>query len=182
MKKIITLLLLVFVAISSGCSLNTKKEPLDKESFYIRKVLANTANNLEHSHDIHAAAFGMAAMEEVESLKLHFQVNRKLSKDEIRPILLDCVAEMVKNVHECEGIQPYLLPEGFSEKNVEIGLYFSEKRKEVAHPNIAVAAIYNGEIEYRTVLEGEPYKYHSDERESYEEAVAIVESQKKRAA
>ncbi len=180
-KTALILSLLIVILLFSGCSLSNKaKRPVDLESFYIDKVTAKTAKELHKQYKIRAVAFGAAAMEEVECLDLHFQVDRKLSKDEIRLLLVNCVNEMVKNVHQCEGIQPYLLPEGFSEKNVEIVLFFKDGKNEIYYPDVRVAASYTGQLEFRTKIPEQEYGYHTDERESFQEAVAILESQGKR--
>ena len=121
-------------------------------------------------------------MREVKKLSLYFRVERKLSKDEIRFLLLDCVHKMVKNVHACEAIQPYLLEEGFSEKNVEITLFFTDGRKELYYPDIMCGGYYSGELKFKTKVPEDKYGYHTKEKETYEEALALLEAQGKVAA
>lgn len=162
-----------------SCQLGEVKRPVDEETKYIHQVLGKTSRAIAKRYNVHCCAFGMAAMNEVEKLMLDFTVDRKLSKDEIREMLIGSVHEMVKNVRECEGIQPYLLKDGFSEKNVEIIFFLHDGKKTIHTPDIATAACYRGNIEYNKRAIGKTIGFISEETETYQEAIAILKEQGK---
>lgn len=174
---ILALLLMIFAI---GCSSpHAYKEPFDEGTYYIGQVLQKTNKTCTERHRMQSGGFGNAAMDKIKWLTLVFNVDRRLSKDEIRAILIDCVHEMVKNVHECEGIQKYLLPEGFNEKNVRIIISFTDQGKKIFHPEISVGSFYNGQLRFSTDSKENKYQYASKEKETYQEAIAILQSQGK---
>lgn len=178
LKPLILSLGLIFFTMN--CTITPQHHrPFDEGAHYIGQVLKRTNKACTKRHKMSAGGFGNEAMYKIKGLTLLFNMDRQLSKDEIREVLVDCAHEMIKNVHECEGIQKYLLPEGFSEKNVRVIIALRDKRKTIVHPNICVASFNKGKIDYSTQSIDDEFNYKETTEETYQEAIAILQSQGK---
>ncbi len=176
--KIKLLLLFIFSGLlMSSCSSEMSFDTASEGTKEIHDVIRTTSQNLVKKYPIHPIGFGMAAMNEVEKLSLSFEVRQKMPKDELRLMLIDCVNEMITIVNQNEEIQPYLSQEGFGYKSVEIVFFVTNGKKELFDPDISVAGYYSGYIGFKTKIPEQEYGYHQEDEETYEEAIAILESQ-----
>lgn len=111
----------------------------------------------------------------IEAIGADFEINKILSKDEIRKILVDCTEEFLKEMNANKEIRPELKTYPCTAKNVRISIFITDPSREKTYdPNIAVAVILNGTIHYRTNDKDNQFQYKSKTEEPYEEALKLV--------
>lgn len=175
MNKILILIVTIFGCFFSSCGLALRNEKLPDDDRKIRYVLGQTKKILEKRYQVKCTGFGIGAMTEVKILALSFEVNRKLTKEEARAMLIDSAKVMIQIVANCPEIQPHLQKEGFSEKNVDIAFFIRDKGKKTFDPDFCEVGFYKGQLAYKTNNPEHPIYYKNKEYETYEEALALLE-------
>jgi hypothetical protein len=115
----------------------------------------------------------------VKKLGIDFQIQGPISKENLRSIIFNSTRDFVSYVNLNKKITPFLEESPFAIKNVEIHFFVMRSDGyEVEHPHIGTAGIRNGKIEYLTftIVNNIP-KDVTEERETYEEAVKILQEQ-----
>lgn len=147
--------------------------------------LANKAQNeiaktLSKKYDMRVIGDYAALFERVNELGLRFNINGPLSKDELRYILIGCIKEYLCYINSDEEIRPYLKDYPFTSKNIDISIFvygLEKKNFNLYYPEIAVASTYIGNLYYQTYGPENEFQYKTTEKETYEEALAIVKKQ-----
>jgi hypothetical protein len=104
-----------------------------------------------------------------------------MSKDEGRKMVVDCVNEFLREINSDPKMQPFLITNPFTALNVEIHIYvYTSDKKDLFYPNIRVFTAARGKIRYATKTPEIKFGYYTDEEESFEEAVQIVEARDKK--
>jgi hypothetical protein len=142
-------------------------------------ITIKTADQLEQKYGVVGSGFGLSAPEgKVKKMILDLRIYHILTFDEARKLLVNCVEEYIFEINNNPEIQSFLEEVPFTKNQVEVGLFIlSEDGGEIFDPNVAVASLYKGEIEYNTNDPINKYKYKNTIVESYEEAKKIVEEQ-----
>ncbi|MFQ5730230.1 MAG: hypothetical protein ACE5GN_07705 [Waddliaceae bacterium] len=114
-----------------------------------------------------------------KTMGLCFQIRRPVPKDEGRKLLIDCAEELLSQINSHPDFRQFMHEYPFTIKNIDIHMYVSEETGgTIYHPNIAVFSLSNGNLCYSTNTPENRYIFFSREKETYEEAVRIVEESK----
>ncbi|MDF2549668.1 MAG: hypothetical protein K0S07_735 [Chlamydiales bacterium] len=107
-------------------------------------------------------------------LELSFNIYREIGKEEIRFILLDSAQEFLNIINKKKELVAYEFNHPLTIDNISVELYFhNEDGRSIAHPGIGMAALEDSGLIYKTL--GERYGYKDTFRESFEDALKIVE-------
>ncbi len=109
-----------------------------------------------------------------EMLSLGFQLRRKKPFDikEARRLIIDCMDEYLTAINQSEKtLGPYVTHFPFSNKDIEIGIFFSDNEGGTVYdPDISVVSAYDGILYYRTNAPEHRYRYKMKYDETYLEA------------
>ncbi len=176
------LLILYFFLTMFFCSCSTT-DPFEstKSDFpqgpLLHKFKKSQALLLSGQYNMNCCMEGGSSTRQVKKISLGFQINRRLSRDEGRAIVIDCVNQIIKNVRASQDLKPYLLPEGFNENSIKVVL-FVNTNNEPYDPEISVFSYSSGRIRFGTYIENQTTPgYFRKYYEPYAEAVAILEEQ-----
>lgn len=117
-----------------------------------------------------------------KTITLGFQINRRMSIDESRCMLIELADIFLTQINDYEEIRPYLTVFPYTYDNIDITLYISHPDySSIYHPDIAVASIEpGGEFVYLTDDPNQRYKFKSKITETYHEALEKVKNCKPR--
>ena len=103
-----------------------------------------------------------------------------LTKDEGRALLLNCVQDVLKSFNSHPEFEQHMVNVPFTGKNIIVNFYIRPpKNPDVYHPDYIGFSFFNNNLWYYTAIPENPYQYHTKEKETYEEAMKIVEAQQK---
>lgn len=108
-----------------------------------------------------------------------FELDRNVTKDEGRRIFIDCMNEFLDAINQDDSIRPYLAVYPFDFDHIDMTIYFNkEDQAELHHPNLGLITKMKNSIHYYTYdSESKRSDYKVDEKESFEEALKIVNGQ-----
>ena len=163
--------------LSSLCSCTEvhPPQPKSEDVQLANMIMKNCVKTLSKKYQMHQCGQGGAMMNEIEDLFLAFTIYRPLSKEEARATLVDCAHEVISSVNQCPEIQKYLLPEGFTEKSVQIHIYIKPNKQTCYYPDLCVCAYNFGKLVFGTKDPEKEYGYKTRERETYQEAISLLE-------
>ncbi len=166
MKKLFFLFL-----ITSGFQLLSfnEKSQLSEGHQLVLDLFENTSQKLGEKYDIHY--IGNTIDGQYGYLEIDFTVYRKLSKEEARHMLIECLEEFLSDINNNTKLKPHLKNHPFTTKNVGIVFYISDTNGDkLFHPEICVARYSSKDLEFITNDPDQKYKY----KEHYEETLDIV--------
>jgi len=172
------LTLVCFLIFFTSC--NSEPEPdRSHEKSYIRGVVqSRVAKKVENKHKLYASGFGFWGARCYEELKISFEHQGILSRDEARFLIVDVAADFLEEVNQDEKIRPHLCQFPYTIKNLSIPIFPRKNGfKNPTHPDYVVIKLHDGTISYKTELEGQKYDYHTEEDETFEEALQILREQ-----
>jgi hypothetical protein len=115
-----------------------------------------------------------------ENLGFDLDLKRKLSKDEGRKIILELVDDTLYAFNNNPAFREHMKTYPFTVNNIVIDIYITPpKNPYVYHPDIKIFSFYNDILRFITdtpQTQGKG-KYFTEEKETLEEARAIVEAQ-----
>lgn len=112
----------------------------------------------------------------VKCLGINFQIRGPLSKEEIRKVLIALAHDFNKIVNEDEGVRPYLKEYPFPIERVEISLFLrTSTNGDIDDPEIGIAGIINGEIDYMTQDHSKIPSFKTEIVETYAEALKALQ-------
>ena len=157
-----------------GSKIMAKDYPVDQR--VVNPLMGKAAKYFEHKYHMNPIGIGISMPNGiVKRLGIEFQVQKPLSKQEAREILIACANELLSMINNNKEIRPYLRNFPFTLKNVGIGIFIANQDgSDVYHPDICVASISNGELTYDTRDKNNRYSYKSTTTESYEEALKAL--------
>ncbi len=159
-----------------GCSKPNPEPPKNEKIAIADRVSRECAQTLSKRYGMVQSGEGGAMMYEIEDLFLAFNIHRSLSKKEAREMLIDCAHEVITTANSNQEIQKYLLPGGFNEKSVQIQIYITPDHKDNYYPDLGVCSYNFGKLAYETYNPDNKYRYKTSERETYDEAIALLEN------
>ncbi|PJD93786.1 MAG: hypothetical protein CK425_12415 [Parachlamydia sp.] len=179
MKKM--LLLAVFFLMSCEMQNPQNREDRPSREQIVNDLLYRIENSFEKKYKINAMATNIAMPGGVvKLLGLDFQVRGPLSKEEIRKMLITLEEDFLVFVNSDEAIKPHLKNYPFRIENIESTLFFIDsKRMELLDPNIGIAEVSGGSLEYKILSRTEGFlSIKSTSKESYEEALQALNRKK----
>lgn len=159
-----------------GCSKPNLAPPKSEKVALADRVSRQCAQILCKRYGMVQTGEGGKMMYEIEGLFLAFNIHRSLSKEEARAILIDCAHEVISTVNNDQEIQKYLLPGGFNKKSVQVQIYIKPNHQKNYYPDLGVCSYNFGKLAFSTYDRDNKYVYKTDEDETYEEAIAFLES------
>ena len=115
-----------------------------------------------------------------KTIGLLFNKFGKMSKDEGRKTIIDCVNVLLNEINSDPKLQPFLINKPFTINNVRIVIVvFTSEGKDIFYPDIRVFSAFGGKINYSTKSPDHKYNYYTREEETFEEAMRIIEAQNK---
>jgi hypothetical protein len=159
----------------------TNCETLKEDEIIARKIMYRVSNVLESRYQLRYAGYSEAG-DKTGYTKMGLIFNRfgKMSKDEGRKMMVDCMNEFLKEINSDPKMQPFLITKPFTALNVSVVVFiYTDDRKNVFYPDIMIFGATRGKIQYLTKTPEIKFGYYTDEEESFEEAVQIVEAQDK---
>lgn len=139
------------------------------------KIMDSAVNEVEKKYGLYGIGFGMRGKNKFEGISLEFQMDRQVTKDEARAILLDCANIFSEKINKNELIKPHLMEYPIDNKNVGITFYIEdENQTKVFHPNICVACWSRKGVYFRTNDPDVEYGYKETAEETHEEALELV--------
>lgn len=143
----------------------------------MNKAINSTAIQLEKKYQLTLDGRGGGSKEGKISMEfLNFELNKKLTKDESRRLLVDVVNLALKHINSDPNLTEHLYNPPFTYKNLEITIFFNNPdHSEIFHPEIQeIALLGNGAVKYGTISPDDRFQYKSIVNEPFEEALKIV--------
>ncbi len=167
MKMILSLLIVLPMAMVSCFAVGEHCQ-------YADKVMHSYSKKVKKEKDLDAFGMGGELMSNVKSLYLKYVSDSKITLDEARPLLVECIEDLLKEVNNNEKIRPYLNDYPFTAKNLEFGILFLDKSGEfIAEGCLAGVTSLKGKVYYR-IWNVNKNRLEEIYEEAYEEALRIV--------
>lgn len=147
-------------------------------SIQVDKVISCAEKNIEKKYKMKVCGTGIGMPGGiVEELGLAFHTDRTITKAELRILLINCAQILLHEVVSNIKIQPFLIKTPFTIKDVEIIIYNHDKNGRSSYdPDVSVASISGGVLEYRSIDPDNPFNYKNIVEETYEEALKIYQN------
>jgi hypothetical protein len=142
----------------------------------VNRILAKTAKIIKDKHNIKSSGVGVAMPGgPIQGVTLCFDTKYPYAKDQLRELLIKSSTELLRQVNENKEIQEFLKERPFSIKNIEIIIYnHDENGFGLKDPQISVANISQGRLNYSTIDPEDSFKYKNEYEESYKEALKAL--------
>jgi hypothetical protein len=143
----------------------------------VNSLLPKAAGIIQDKYKIRPCGVGVSMPGgPIQELTLCFNTKYPYTKEELRKLLIDSAHELLNQVQKNKEIQKFIKEPPFTIKNVQIIIYNNDKNgKEVYDPEILTAGISQGTLTYRTVESDINFRLKNQFKESYEEALRLLE-------
>ncbi|MCB1160819.1 MAG: hypothetical protein KDK45_25175 [Leptospiraceae bacterium] len=143
------------------------------------KITDKIGKKLEEKKHLKLVGTGGQMMDDIQMMGMSFFYYHEVSLEESRELLVYAIRKYLKAINANEQIRPYLHEYPFTDKNVEIMIWFyNPDRSNLPSDKIYHASIIGGKMNY--YIEGKnKYSRISIQTESYEEALKAVTTRKK---
>ena len=156
---------------------NDPIEGITEKEKTVWAVSLQTAKEFKDKYDLQFIGIGQSGDDKLlKSLRLSFILDKILSKDEGRKLVLNCVKKLLDNVNGLKKNQPFLIDTPFLENNLGITVYFykDQEHSSTVYPDICCITVIDGLIYYRFRDPNPPFLYKFSEEETMEDAKRII--------
>src|SRR5262249_35504559 len=102
-----------------------------------------------------------------------------LNEEESRELIVNVVNDYLQEVNKDAALRPYLKDYPFTSKNLELSIFNSGiDGSDIYYPYINIVSNLEGKIVYYTKEETKKFGYKTKKYETWDEAVAILQSQR----
>lgn len=145
----------------------------DSRRLVIDRVFNKTIKIVQKNSKIKAIGTGLSSPGgAIQKFILSFQSRKPYTKEELRWWLIEIANTMLEQINNDPELQQYLVKSRFSIENVQIRIFnYDLDGEDVFDPEISVAKLSDGVIEYITRDPADRYKYKNEEKETYEAAL-----------
>jgi hypothetical protein len=152
---------------------------LSKAEQSVNQILYETSSSINKKYKINTVGTSASMPgRDVRQLGLEFETRQRLTKEQLRKLLIQFGEELLHNINSNEDIQPYLTKRPFTLENVEIIIYNHDQQGYWLYdPEIGIGHLYKGKIEYNTHDPDKEYGYKNTFEETYEEALKLIQEQ-----
>lgn len=177
MNVIIVLLTLCF-GVFISCN---KNNSMDRG---INQVISKTQDEIEKAYSVKISAVGLGAMHGVYSMTINSYIEKSLTVDEARRVMVDCASHFLRNINSNATLRPYLIEYPFPPSMISMAFWITDgKYDSIRIPGILKSfAMHEGIIEYRTVSKKGEFRVGDQDiimhQETFDEAKRIVENEK----
>ena len=141
-------------------------------------IMIKASKRLAEKHGLHFCGISGGMMGCVKLMGVTYQLNRAMEKNEARTVVVNCVQEILADINQNEPVRKYLQVYPFDAYHLEVTIFFSTADYgNLYHPDLKVVSVYDGKISYVTKDPDKEFGYKTEEEESFEDAVKIVQSQ-----
>ncbi len=142
----------------------------------VNSLLAKAAKIIKDKYKVNPCGVGVAMPGgPIQEVTLCFDTKFPYTKEQLRELLINTSVELLRQVNENKEIQEYLKERPFTIKNIEIIIYnHDENGFGLKDPQISVANISQGVLNYSTIDPEDSFKYKNEYEESYEEALKAL--------
>ena len=177
MKSIVLASILTLLIFTGFVMTGNKQEyHLSKGEQLVNSLLAKAAKIIKDKYNIKPSGVGVAMPGgPIQEVTLCFDTKHPYTKEELRELLIKSSAELLRQVNENKEIQEFLKEKPFTIKNIEIIIYNHDVNGfGLKDPQISVANISQGRLNYSTIDPEDSFKYKNEYEESYEEALKAL--------
>jgi len=169
----------LFFSFSFYESLGFNLNELPTADVILDKTLGTSLSELRKKYSLSIIGVGGSKKDKKEiMIGVSFLLNRSLSKDECRELLVDITEALLGNINQNEDLQPYLYYIPFPYRNLEVRIFLRNPDcSDISDPDISVISMINGGIEYHIYDRTIRYKFTTEE-ETYDKALEIVQTQR----
>ena len=162
---------LIFGVLSMGSyKANEYRPPIYIE--LLAKIEKQVEREVLKKYNLNCVGVGGNLMYDVNYVRMEFENRGKLTKEQLRRMLLDINQIYLDKINNNEEIKVYLRKVPFEKKNINITIYSQNSSgRENRFPNISVALLLDGDLIYRYSHETHDSGYKLKEIESYQEAL-----------
>lgn len=155
-----------------SCSCNNHQFP-----YYERladQITAKTAKKLRKEKNLYLIGTGGRMMDDIKMMAMAFNYYHAVDLENARELLLYAAKEYLSAINSNDKLRPYLHDYPFTDKNIEISIYFfNQDGTHVSLQNINVASADEGVLSYY-VDYPDKYTLKLIHRESYEDAANLI--------
>ena len=167
------IILFVFYFISSCMGLQKPKESHEKIA---DRITVKTANELEKNQGLILAGIGGQMMNDIQVMMIGLNCYKEVDIKEARDLLIYSSELYLFNINKNEKIIPHLHNYPFTEKNIEIVIYFRKPDgHKVSEGKINISSLNTGVLNYYINTQ-ENQKLKVFHKETYEEAKKLVQN------
>src|ERR1700733_4953817 len=159
----------------------TRCDSLKEDEIIARRLMYRVSDVLKSRYQLRYVGYSEAGDKNgYKKIGLLFNKFGKMSKDEGRKTIIDCVNVLLNEINSDPKLQPFLINKPFTINNVRIVIVvFTSEGKDIFYPDIQVFSAFGGKINYSTSAPDQKYGYYTQEYETFEEAMRIIEAQNK---
>ena len=174
--KLFLFILLVFIAVCVWFFTNSPDPYMSQEEKLVNSILGKTAKIIEEKYPLTCVGAGSAMPGRVvKGFRLCFDTKNRLTKDELRHLVIQCTLELLYQININTEIRSALEIYPFTEKDVQIIIYNHDKQGNRSYaPDISNAQLFLGYLKYSSVDPIDTYRYESVTKETYTEALEKV--------
>lgn len=142
------------------------------------KIVAKVVNIISKKYHMEPTSIYGELFERVNAVGANFQINRPLTKDEARQIIVDCAEIFLTQYNNNLKVRPFLKNYPFTKTNLKINIFIQDKKgNTIYHPEIGMVSLFLDNVVYTTLEKGKVFDdYKTKTKEPYEEAFNIVKT------
>ncbi|HEV8052401.1 MAG TPA: hypothetical protein VGP47_07895 [Parachlamydiaceae bacterium] len=147
-------------------------DPYEKNEALMAKIVNTSTKQLSKRYGLTPAGRGGGIQDEKSKNEfVAFQLQRKLTKEEARILIVEITELLLYNINNTPEIRPYLYNDPFTYKNLELVVYLSNKDgSKIYDPELGLVALTRrGTVNFATYEFGKLCSYATDVEEPYEE-------------
>ena len=178
MKNIFVFVLCFSVFLTSCDFSNVKKNSHVRDENYERiadGITAKIAQKMKKEKALQCIGTGGGMMSNIQRMAISFQFFHEVDLDEARELIVTTTSEYLKAINGSKEVRPYLENYPFGLENVEVMIWIKEPDgHDVPFDQIAQVTLARGMISYYSYKYDPGNSYQTLHRESYDEALKIV--------
>lgn len=184
MKKLILIFISTIFAVLIMSWLNTQpKYEISSREKAVNTAIGRNIKLIQDKYNLRPFGTTVAMPEgDIQYLELEFQIYGPLAKPSIRQLLISIAHDFLSDLNNDVELCFFLKNGKLNINEIGIGLFVIDKcGRGLDHPNIAIASISKGKLEYLTLANNEENfrDFVTEEEESFEEALQILQQKTK---
>ena len=175
------------IAFFSSCNLiedtNVRKNTHVRDEDYERiacRIEKAFARKMKSEKGLECIGTGGGMMSNIQRMAISFQYFHEVDLDQARRLLVCVANEYLNAINSCKEVRPYLHNYPFREENIQIRIWIKKpNRDDVLFNEIEYIFFVNGMLKYYLPNDEKTRAEREIHRETYEEALKIVDSKAK---
>ncbi len=169
----------IAISLLFGCKNVNQNNEIPKNERIQHRIIFDTANQLKKEKKLHFSGIGGSNIDGIRMMHLSLDYDSPLDIASARRLIIYSGDLFLKNINTDKEIRPYLYQYPFTSKNIDIFISVQNDKSNMPtkEPLESIMLSY-GTIRYLIYDENENLK--EIHRESYEEALKIVQEEKKK--